>query len=615
MKKVLLVAVATAFVATGFSQSRMIVGKKSLQQTEKVAPSRTVSMKAQHMEKLPVCDVQQQMRTTAQKATRRLISDGIFYSRPAGTLYGGWDWANGGAGYYYTTLVGAPFTDFTFVNKCLDNSLWTVGGEDASEEVVDGNYVSAYVRQPDGASLYYAPTVSTNAGSYTLGDYNVYYLREYTTLGGLIRMDSLTCLYPSDPNAATLYNGVYYSPSQYWGFLDSDNLFGSGADEEFGKATTSVQVFPKPMSPLFFNKIFVEALSETQPIPAGMKMRALITGVKDSTIVYRDETEGIIRVPDMSHIIDVLYAESSDTLDFVSTINRNSKVLKSGVVVYKKPGYEDILGNDIPGNVVIDEEFAVVLADFEKDGVDYGIYGNEVEDGDDSVENGRMFFENGRTATYSGNIALAISLYGMFDKAYAPQFPGLYTFENESLDYSIVALPVEGSPEEYGLGNYTYGSTGSAFVTGEVSDAGYPGAFVHTNVYWFDEEENSNYDILGLPDWIQDCAIDPTFPYCGNVIMFNADPLPTGVEGRYAWVNVVGLEAEMGDEVVYSTVSNPILLVQGNVNVDEVIASNVQSVRSNVRPSNNFTYSLTGQRVANSFKGIVIRDGKKYIMK
>jgi hypothetical protein len=346
-----------------------------------------------------------------------------------------------------------------------------------------------------------------------------------------------------------------------------------------------------------------------------MKMRAYITGVKDSTVTYRDESQEVVKVPDMENIIDILYAESSDTLDFVSTTTRNQKTLKTGQVVYKKPGYTDILGNNIPGNVVVDQQFALVLADFEKDGVDYGVFGNEVEDGDDSVDGARMGFENGRSLTYSVNIALAVSLYGMFDRAYAPKVPGIYSFEDETLDYRIVALPVNGSPEEYGLGNYTYGSTGSIFVTGEESDAGYPGAFVNTNVYWFDEDGNSNYDILGLPDWIQDCAIDPSFPYYGNVIMFNVDPLPTGEKGRYAWVNVVGSEAEMGDDVVYSTVSEPILLVQGDVDVDAVIAANVQSVRSNVRPSNNFTYSLTGQRVANSFKGIVIRDGKKYIMK
>lgn len=617
MRKVLLVAAATAFVATGFAQSysKMTVAKENLQMVEKENPT-MMNVKPEKRTQLPSRDVQQQIRTEAKaKGPKKLMSNGIFYSRPAGTLYGGWDWMNGGLGYGFTTLLAPIETDLTFENKCAGEPTWTVNGRDVSDDVIDNSYVGNYINGRErGTALFYAPTVTTKAGSYTMGEYNVYYKHELTSEKGLIRIDSLTCMYPSDPMAATLSNGTWYGCRAGWGLLDNDNLFGSGSYEGFGKATRSVQVFPKPVSPLFFTKILVNnVMTATQPIPEGTKMRALITGVKDTTVTYTSGAVAEVKIPDMAKIIDVLYAEAGDTLDFVSTTTRNEKTLKEGSVVYSKPGEEDILGNVIPGNVVIDEEFAVVLADMELDGVDYGISANEVEDGDDSVEDARQYFENGRFITYSATMTLNLSLYGMFDKAYAPQVPGMYTFENEQLDYRIVTVPTTGSTEVYGLGNCTYGATGAPFA-GASDGAGWAGVPVFTNVSWFDADDNGNYSVVGLPDWITDIAVDTSFPYGLNNVMFNAEPLPAGETGRFAVVYVAGQEANMNGETVYSTVSDPITIIQGQVNLDDVLAvKNVPAAGKKVATGK--TYSLTGQRVAGNFKGLVIRDGKKFIVK
>jgi hypothetical protein len=619
MKKVLLLAAATAFVATGFAQSysKMTVAKENLQMVATQNKTTMVNPKLEKAEKLPLRDVQQQMRTAPKaKSPKKLIANGIFYSRPAGTLYGGWNLGDGGSGYYFTTLFAPAWTNLTFENKCTAEPTWTINGKDASDEVVDNNYVGRYSTSEErGTALYYTPTVSTTAGSYTLGEYNVYLKREYTTVNGIVRIDSLNCMYPSDPNAATLDNGQYYSCRTGWGLLDNDNLYGSGSYDDYGKAVYSAQVFPKPASPLFFTKIYVDAVTTTQPIPEGMKMRALITGVKDTTVTYQSGAVADVKLPDMTKIIDVLYAESADTLDFISTTTRNSKSLKSGYVVYSKPGEEDILGNIIPGNVVIDQEFAVVFADMEKEGVDFGIYANEIEDGDDSVESARIFFENGRFITYNGNLAMNMSLYGMFDKAFAPKVPGMYTFENQQLDYRIVTVPTTGSTNTYGYGNCTYGATASQFVEGAPENAdGWAGVPVYTNVSWFDQDGNENYGVIGIPDWITNISIDDSFPYGLNNVMFFAEPLPAGEKGRYAIVNVVGQEADMNGETEYSTVSEPIAIVQGEVNMDEILA--VKHIpAATKKAATGFTYSMTGQRVSSNYKGLVIRDGKKFINK
>ena len=130
----------------------------------------------------------------------------------------------------------------------------------------------------------------------------------------------------------------------------------------------------------------------------------------------------------------------------------------------------------------------------------------------------------GNFFVYTNPITLAVSLYGMYDKAYAPKVPNFYTFEDDALDYTVVRVPVEGSApyeEVYGWGNVTDGAVGSPFVQGAPDGStGYCGAPVYTALMWFDEDENSNYDIIGLPDWISQVVIDTSFGYGMNQVMF-----------------------------------------------------------------------------------------------
>ena len=581
----------------------------------------TAKVEKQEVSRLPMLDVQKQMKVKAgnNKATRRLMSNGIFYSRPVGTLYGGFDVLTG-SGYYSTILVTPMMTPITFVNKCIAESSWLVNGNDVSENVVEGNYVDEYTKFSDGsAGMFYAPTVATKDGSYTLGEYNVYKINGYTSSNGIVMNDSLTCLYPADPNAAINYNGQYYSPFTSWGLLNNDNLFGSGKYEEeegYGTSTYCVQVFDKPISPLFLTKIVVDAVSTSQPIPAGEKVRALITKVKTVTKTYRSGETAEIKTADLDNVIDVLYAEASDTLDFVSSTTRNGKKINTGYVVYQKPGEQDIFGNEIPGNVVVDDEFAVVITDLDKEGMDYGISGLEVEECDDAVASAELYFDGGKSISYSGTIALNISLYGMYDKVVAPEHPNMYTFEDPNLNYSIVTVPVEGSPDaqvEYGCGNMTYGATATPFAEGAPAGAsGWPGVPVFTNVSWFDQDNNVNYDLANLPDWITNFYVDDSFGYGCNNIMFYAEPLPDGMKGRYAIVYVIGQQADMNGNVVFSAVSEPIAVVQGEV--DNVETLGIKNTNVKTISSDKF-YNLMGQQTTKATKGIVIRDGKKFFAK
>ena len=584
MKKSLLLSALTLAATVSFAQtavkstlSRQDVG------TTKARSTQVASQKMQNYNPLPVRDVKKEIMTTSSKKNgpRRLMSDGIFYSKPVGTLYGGWDMMDGGRGYYFTTLVAPAFTDLTFENKTEGKSLWSVNGQSADESsIVDGNYTDNYYRSEEsqGLALYYAPTVETRAGEYTLGEYNYLLKRGYTEVKGIVRIDSMTCLSPADPRTATYSENdkTYYGPYALWGALDNDNLFGQGSlDGGWGNSTYTVQVFDKPITPLYITQILVDACTNSQPIAEGAQLKAHITKTKVVTKTYQSgETEDFITA-DMDNILATFYAGAADTLDFVTTTTRNQKTINTGYIIFNKPGYEDILGNVVPGSLVIDEEFAVVIDGLNEEGIDVGFYGIETEDGDDQVRRAQQWFEVNNFITYTSNISLAVSLYGMFDRAVAPKNPNWYTFEDEALDYTVVRVPVEGSEpyaEQYGYGNYTDGSEGSPFVEGSTEGyTGYSGVPVFTSVSWFDEDENQNYDIINLPDWITSVSIDPSFGYGLNQVMFYAEPLPEGVSGRKAVVYVVG-QMEIGeDENIaeadrkYSTVSEAITIVQGEV--------------------------------------------------
>jgi hypothetical protein len=579
------------------------------------------------VEKLPMLVRQAQIEKKVENksAMRKTAASKIYYTTPAGTFWGGFDPITG-SGFYHSTLMIPPYTELTFVNKSAKADKWEVNGEDVtdSKNVVDGNYTTTSFRT-FGEYATYAPTVTDGKmNNYTFGELNWIEKRGYMTstwTKGLVRTDSLTGLWPSDPRAAIEYNGNWYSPTQSWGALDSDNLFGSGnyVDEEGSfKAVGTMEYFDKPISPLFITSAYVSGvtpMTTTAVIPEGKQLRLVLTRLKEVT---DEETGEAYTTYDIDNIIATMYCNSGDTIGFSDTDaagTRNQVEMKSGTLVFRVPGEEDAIGNIIPKNIVIDEPFCMLLLGFEQEGVNCGLYGNEVLDEDENCYSARILFENpngGRyySLGYNGKISLDFCFYGMFDKVTTVEELPYYSFEDESLDYNVVRVPVEGSTES-DYGNMTEGANGSPFL-GQENTNGYPGVPVLTNVYWFDEEnEVANYDVIGLPEWIDYVSI-----YTGdyedggmNIVMFKAQPLPEGVKGRTATVYVVGQEVNMDDETKYSAKSLPITIIQGDADPDGI--QDAVATRSN----GTTRYNLAGQKVNNGFKGMIVKEGRKFIHK
>ena len=612
MKKSLLIAAAIMMTAGANAQ------------VEKVHKS--------NADQLPMMLVQKTIKTTAEKknAPRKVKSNGVYYTRPYGSYYSGADpftniWWGG-----RSTIVVPPFVDITFNNLSTGVTSWTNTQNEVMQE--DGDYTTSFHHISGNA--FFVPTLTSRAGSYYLGEYNVYVKRDLVsgTTNGLVICDSISPMWAADPCGAYLSDdGQYYSPYSTWGVLDNDNLFGSGnfvqGDNTYVSYGAS-QVFEEPMSPLYATSIVISALCPkgSQPIAEGDTLHAYITGVRESTKEYSDGSTEDVIVADLDNILVELQCTSADTLDFVSTATRNQKTCQSGSLVFRHMGEPDAFGNASEEPFLVNQQFAVVFTNFNQEGVDCGLYGLDAfsENGDDErCQNAELLLLDSKgnilSLNYTNPMVLDACINGMFDIAIAPKQPQMYTFEDESLDYSIVRVPEEGSTDEYGYGNCTDGATASAFLTGNTTDTGYPGAPVYTATEWFDTDgEVAFYEILeeDLPDWIQGYSVDNSiYGDTGglNIVMFFADPLPEGVEGRYADVHVVGRPVIDGEKVVYSATSERIRIIQGNPTIEEVPTAirNVETSKSN----NNMLYNLNGQRVNAHQRGIMINNGKKFIVK
>ena len=624
MKRLLLLS--AAFMLAVGSQAQM-------SKTTKISKSEATS--------LPTRNVQYQIATTAKKgnAPRRLKEDGLYYQRPEGTFYAGWN-PTTGRGYYFTTLVVPAFQDLVFKNMSANGVTWTqpvwgdTGITGETELPDEGGYITLGMNYRQcGPRLEDLPTITNRSGSYTLGEYNYLLKNGYTEILGQMRTDSLEGLWSTDPHAAELYEGKYYGPYASWGILN-DNLFGSGnyqvVDEKTQQVTASYpalgvsQVYYKPASPLYVESIYVNAISNSQtPLPADATLYAYITGTKMETYEYTDGSTEEVKVADMDNILETLICTIDDIEGFTekNSSQRNGRDTYDGTLRFWKPGEPNPMTGDVAAEpFIIDEEFAIVLYGFNAEGVDCGIYGMRATAEDaEMAPQAEVLLQVGeevRSVMYSDHIMVDICLYGMFDKVNAPEQPNLFTFENEALKYNVVRVPVEGSPEEYGYGNLTDGATGSPLLDQDAD--GYPGAVVFTNTYWYDEEnEMENYEVIDLPDWIETYSIDPSLydKYGGiTIVSFFAQPLPDGVTGRSAKVKIVGrsVMADNEEGYRYSAESQEITIIQGTPG-DDPVPTAISSVKTNENA--NILYNLNGQRVNGKQKGIYISNGKKLIIK
>ena len=155
------------------------------------------------------------------------------------------------------------------------------------------------------------------------------------------------------------------------------------------------------------------------------------------------------------------------------------------------------------------------------------------------------------------------------------------------------------------------GDTESAPIEGQ----GYP-AYVWTNYPFFMEdgdnyEDAGYYEFEGIPDWA-DVKIDPTYyeyeSSDGSIrglhmVWFTVEPLPEGVTGRSATVSISSILGAKSNE--------PIYIIQGDEGSSGVKAIKFDADGKFVGS----TFNMSGQKVGADFKGLVIKNGRKFMNK
>lgn len=540
----------------------------------------------------------------------RTKSSGAYYKRPAGAYYGGF--GLNGYGYYASTINLVPWQEVVYENQIpgkagvwhqyyYDQSGNNMGDILLNPEatVVDGDYTWSQ----DPGRLYYTPTLRLGRDSFCIGEENLYLIYyKRPQYAGRTLTDSIGMKNAADDHQRYFYNGQNYGNTAAWGAL-SDNMFGTGeTDVEMEDGSKVMftcyqveQVMERPLSNLYVESVVASGSSfSRQPIAEGDTLKCYITNVERV-----ERANGTVQLRAGDQIYETLYAVAEDTLGFSmdNADTRNGKTIYEGKILFSKKEVDEF-GIEYNVPVVIDPNdfdeygFAIVIDGFEKNTIDFGLYGWRVNDDVDDVEPGRFsVFRPGSdeayTFTYNGCIAMQVGLNAMYD--------AVEVLDNNNMN----ALRISDDGQTC--------STDGA-VVGSDDDLG--GAAVYTAQSWFDEDLNEYYYLVDAPDWVSGVMVDESMrdgdsqgQYVGlDFVAVTCDPLPAGVTGRSAKVFI-------GGRGVVSSV--PLYILQG----DATLADGINNVEAAPNAKNLRVFNLNGQEVTKATKGVIIQNGKKFVNK
>lgn len=509
-------------------------------------------------------------------APRKTAADGVYYARPAGT----W-WLSGttSAGQSWTYHVVPPFTDMTYINVSDEpaKSVWTMGTSDLSKYVTgDKNDLKYSFDKIDLGYVGYAPTLTIGNLSYGIAD-------------GTFTLDSVPqVVYPFNYTECPRYYGYSSGESAFQSGNDVFDWDDDGKDETF-KIAGFLQFFEKPAAPTLFYDVFIWAHTPNRKFdPSPVKLHFYK--------VERDE-EGYRVIGDLIKTLDL----SSYEFDYDDPIT-----LQGGGVEY--PGdlvfsaeEEDEFGTPTATPFLVDTEYCIIMDVSGFDSTDL-----------------RLYFTN--QGGYKEEMATrATPTYLMCESLTGEDLGNLSYYQNTAassycynLAYMFDVL-VDAIDVVDGTNEVTAPIEGGETTSGTEDGTTY----VYTNLPFFETLEDGetewadNYDFEGIPEWLS-VKVDPTYYEYEtkegsirglHLVWFEAEALPSDIKGREATIDVVstrfGFKAERSIHVVQGTVSPDAI---------ENVAANSTSTKA-------VTYNLAGQKVGKGFKGLMVKDGKKLIVK
>ncbi len=316
----------------------------------------------------------------------------------------------------------------------------------------------------------------------------------------------------------------------------------------------------KPASPLYIEGISLPMVSFNVADPAAFTLHVKICKL--------EWPNGRSSKPALGEVL----AEADATAESINDQFDAGLTAVEFTELYKQS--EDGLDEELP-YLFLDDEFMIVIEGWDN-GTFSGVLGCQ-----DAPLN------NARTSTWFEKTGEEGSMYA-YTTWKTSLFVGLlgatYGYLNTEDDTNIT-IPTEGGEAAINV---------EAMLRSVDAESGAPTYRLFIDEVISDSELD---DETGLPTWLQIGIGNVNESGTEFTIVFAADALPTGIEGRQATIVFMQEGAKL------------------EVTVTQGKATGVNVTTKTVKTSNAAMFNLAGQRVNKNFKGLVVKDGQKFMNK
>ena len=498
------------------------------------------------------------------KTPRTAFADGFYYGRPAGTLYRAWNEAGSGVGPIYVCLPAFTQAEITpTVNTTSGDSVkWEyryIYSADSARVVdvtdnidsVSGKFIVEALTPKHYVA---APTMVQDTSEFVLGQASAYISKNVIYYTRISPMDKVLPLSFFDDHTNVKSNSAF-------GSLDTHYLLGSGTYKDTMTAVAVRQEYEAPIAPLYVENIWLKYISFSDtPIPEDKEL---------SICIYNTDTK---------ETYATLTANASDIVQKAQNTSTTYGIYYTGYISFYQK-IETMFGDLANEPFVIDGPMTVQINGLDQEGISIGFYGYQNPD-EDPLKSAKQLIQtpDGKTLksfTYK-NCAMGLYFNAMFDavKVYDEEGANVLTVEETGAvtdtAYVFTATPWFGYDDE-----------GNIIAQSDDADP----------IYFIEEDS--------IPSWITAIEIVDTLwnDHYYTELVFTCEPLPEGVDSRSVELYVEGRG------VVSST---PIVLTQTAAEQPDAIRL-VNDERNTKAVGTN----LMGIKVNDSYKGIVIKNGKK----
>lgn len=548
-------------------------------------PSANVGLTPMKLEVVDGLTAQSRHHSAIRRSQATASSPTAFYKRPRGTFFSGVDdQLRGFWGYVFA--VYPPYANIQFENASKDPSATTwYSGSHTIDADASGNITTKFSMPENEGYFASVPLLVNGTDSFTIAyGANI----NYPVDCGF----TLFSLSGSDFGFSYGYgdNQLTYHGNQY-----SDSLFNQFA---------VYQIYDKPIGSVSINKISLVLWSEGVDFKSDSLLTAYIYNVVDTTVngqTYKLLGDSILGtftfVPDSVKIDDAMSGGTPSGSRYgVATLYSLA---------------DDGLGGKIQQTVSVVDQFAVLLTGFRGHKLQFGYCLPPAA----YITNNAAYSAGTQPAVYDSSIPEGAHVLCVNRKNQVADLSFSSTI------YPIIIFHGHQNYAEF-IDGYTTGGTSVNLLEFTAPTAGgytqaqaEEPAYLYTSLPWKDVDGFDNYtveiDYCGEEPWLNqhedesDASkkFDVTTNYWASMgfqlLKFYADPLPAGKTGRHAFVKI--------DADGYK--SNTIVIRQG----DDSTPLGITAVSSEANGGDNRMFNLSGQQVGKSYKGIVIKNGKKYI--